>query len=330
MSGYRPRMLRSRAAAACAVRVASVLALVLALGAAACRSAPLPPPRPFTAEIDGGADRFLVIGDSRRGFPIVEWGAQPSDAERIEYARALRDERPAFVAHVGDIARTGAQPAAWRDFDVDFAPLRDAGVALLPALGNHEYRGANGPALDLYFARFPALGRCHCYTRTFRGVRLVFLDSNVDEAQAPGADEQLAWLAAELDRTHDDDAVRAVMVFAHHPPYTNRVHPSESDWVRDHVVPLLSRYPKARALFAGHVHSYERFVVDGVHCVVTGGAGSPLHALRDPDDDDARPDLHRGPRTFHYCRVVVGTTLSVDVVMRAGDGAWFVADSFDI
>ena len=74
----------------------------------------------------------------------------------------------------------------------------------------------------------------------------------------------------------------------------------ESEWVRDTVFPLLTRYPKVRMLLSGHVHAYEHFLIDGIHCVVSGGAGSPLQWLSDPDDEDARPDLYRGPRDFHF------------------------------
>ena len=91
----------------------------------------------------------------------------------------------------------------------------------------------------------------------------------------------------------------------------------------------MAGYPKARALFAGHVHSYERFSIDGVSSIVTGGAGSPLHSLDDADDESARPDLYRGPRGFHYCRVRVGEQITADVVMRDGD-TWFVAETFEL
>jgi len=312
------------------MRCIPLASLVVIIGLSACRTTPPPEPKPFGERVNKDSDTFLVIGDSRRGFTAVEWGTEPSDAERIEYAERLRDEAPAFVVHVGDIARTGSSPDDWHDFDVDFAPLRKGRVAMYPALGNHEYRGPDDAALDLYFARFPKLGRRNHYVRTFRGVQLIVLDSNVDELGEPRAERQLVWLRKRLEESHEDDSIRAVVVVAHHPAYSNRKRPGESGWTRDEVVPLAAQYPKARAFFAGHVHSYERFVLEGVHCVVTGGAGSPLHDLRDADDESARPDLYRGPRGFHYCRVRIGEQITVEVVMRDAAGGWFVADRFEI
>lgn len=319
MSDYRSRMQRL-----------APLVLVLAAGLGACRTTPPPAPQTWGERVDATSDAFLVIGDSRRSFRLFEWGAEPSAEERLEFAAALRDERPAFVVHVGDISRTGSDEEEWALFDRDFAPLNEAGVAMFPVLGNHEYRGPDGDALDNYFARFPELGRRTQYYRTFRGVRLLFLDSNVDEVGEPRAARQVDWLERRLAEADEDDSIRAVMVFAHHPPYSNRVRPGESEWVRDDVLPVVARYPKARALFTGHVHSYEHFHAQGVHCIVTGGAGSPLHDLRDADAPTARPDLYRGPRTFHYCRVTVRDRITVEVIMRDGDGGWFVADSFEI
>jgi len=310
-------------------RVATA-ALLLVLTSAGCSSVPLPEPQPFSAEPDPAADTFLVLGDSRRGFPLIEPGREPSDEERLEYAAALRDERPSFVVHVGDMARIGAREEEWVDFDVDFEPLRTGGVALYPVLGNHEYKGPDGKALDNYFARFTELSRRNFYAREFRGVLLLILDSNVGELGRPGTEIQMKWLRRRLDSAAEDDEIRAVLLFAHHPPYSNRIRPGESDWVRDEVLPIASAYPKARALFVGHVHSYEHFHIDGLHTIVTGGGGSPLHSLFDADRSDMRPDLYRGPRGFHYLRVRVGERISVETIMRRRDGGWFVADRFDV
>lgn len=320
MSAYRRRMPRSITA----------LLLVLAACAAGCASAPLPQPLPFDAAADATSDRFLVLGDSRHGFAVVEFGDEPTRAERLEYAEALRDERPAFVVHAGDIARTGAEEEDWVDFDVDFAPLREGGVAMYPALGNHEYRGPNDRALANYFARFPDLSRRHFYARNFRGVRLLFLDSNVEDLGQPRTKRQMAWLRSRLEESHADDEVRAVFLVAHHPPYSNRIRPGESRWMRTKVLPLAGQYPKVRALFVGHVHSYEHFDVDGIHSIVTGGGGSPLHSLRPAHHEGARPDLYDGPRGFHYLRVLVGARITIEVVMRDDAGGWFLADRFDV
>ena len=195
-------------------------------------------------------------------------------------------------------------------------------------LGNHDYMGSDGKALDHWFSRFPDLGRRNAYTRTFRGIRIVVLDSNVDELGGPRAERQLRWLERRLDEAAADDGVRAVFVAAHHPPFSNRRLDAEPEWMRGEVFPLLTRYPKVRMVLSGHVHAYEHFQIDGIHCVVSGGAGSPLQPLFDAADERTRPDLYRGPRGFHYVRVRAGERIVVDVMMLRDDGTWFLADQF--
>ncbi len=305
--------------------------LIFVLGTASCVAIGAPPPEPepgsFAGEIVSPSDVFLVVGDSRPAF-FGEPGDSLDGAGVAAVTTAMRDERPAFVVHTGDIAKRGSDEDAWLQFDADFAPVRDAGIPLYPVLGNHEYMGADGKALANYFARFPDLGRRNAYVRTFRGIRFVMLDSNTDELGDLRTSKQLKWLERRLSEAAADHAVRAVVVVAHHPPFTNRRRPGESAWVRDEVFPVLTRFPKVRMLLAGHVHSYEHFEIDGVHCVVTGGGGSPLDTLRDADEADARPDLYRGPRGFHYLKVRAGDRVVVDVTMQRADGTWFLADRF--
>ena len=38
----------------------------------------------------------------------------------------------------------------------------------------------------------------------------------------------------------------------------------------------MEQFPKVAAAFYGHVHLYDRDVLDGVEQIITGGAGAPL------------------------------------------------------
>ncbi len=313
-----------------AERLLVASALVLAPVAAGCASVTAAGTAPvFSGTPDPTSDTFLVLGDSRPGF-LVEPGPQLDPAGHIEMAERMRDEHPAFVVHTGDIARVGGLASQWEIFDRDFAPLRDAGIALWPVFGNHEYIGDDAAGRANYFARFPWLDGHDAYVRDWRGLRFLLFDSNTDALGADGVRRTRDWLAAQLERADADDDVRAVLLVCHHPPYSNRIRPGESDWVRDVVVPLAAEYPKARALFVGHVHSYEHFYEGGLQTIVTGGGGSPLHELLEPGRPGTRPDLYDGDRGFHYCRVRVGARIEVEVVLRRAPGRWEVVDRFDI
>ncbi len=95
--------------------------------------------------------------------------------------------------------------------------------------------------------------------------------------------EEFAWAVARI-REHEGP----VVVFMHHPPMSAGFHRME--WQRDSVL-TKRREDMIRALHeaglgilvTGHEHTYQRALLtwpDAVLvCVVSGGAGAPLHAL---------------------------------------------------
>ena len=62
-------------------------------------------------------------------------------------------------------------------------------------------------------------------------------------------------------------------------------------------------------MFSGHAHTYEHFVKNGRHFVVSGGGGGPRVELLEGADRRHR-DLYRGatPRPFHYLVVLPDAT----------------------
>ena len=48
------------------------------------------------------------------------------------------------------------------------------------------------------------------------------------------------------------------------------------------LLPLINKYPQHIVMiFCGHIHGYGRADYGGVPCMVTGGAGAPLHPIHD-------------------------------------------------
>jgi len=123
-------------------------------------------------------------------------------------------------------------------------------------------------------------------------VRFIALDSNpivgaqarwTREVQVKYSKEEFSW-AVDRIREHEGP----VIVFMHHPPISSGFHRGE--WERDSVL-TKRREDMVRALHeaglgilvTGHEHAYQRVLLtwpDAVLvCVVSGGAGAPLHAL---------------------------------------------------
>jgi hypothetical protein len=70
----------------------------------------------------------------------------------------------------------------------------------------------------------------------------------------------------------------------------------------DEFMSLMEKHGVAY-VFAGHIHAYAEETRNGVHYVITGGAGAPLYAAEHPQ------------AFYHYVRVTVnGTDVSTEVV----------------
>ena len=279
---------------------AAALALGALLSASAC--APLPPVRSFTGKIpafhEGG--RFAVVSDLQRTSWLEFW-RESNDSERAVLVGAIAQARPDLLAILGDLVFDGSSPKKWADFDALCAPIRDASIPVFAALGNHEYwGGAAGP--EHFFERFPHLEKKHYYAVPYGPVRLVFLDSNIDEIPAADWEAQRVWYEATLAAFDADPAVRGVLVLLHHPPYTNSRVTSDEVHVQRVIVPPLLRAKKTLGLISGHVHSYERFARAGKMFLVSGGGGGPRARLAEGDARRHPDDLFAGPpiRSFHF------------------------------
>ena len=292
--------------------------------AATCQTVP---PAVYPGEISDRSGAFNLYGDSRRKLALEVW-RDSADRERRMVIDRLAAEKPDFVVHTGDLVANGSSRSDWILFDEEHAPIRESGIPFFPGRGNHEYSGEVDVGLDLYFSRFPFLLGRKWYDVRYRGVLLLLLDTNVKHLKKYEREAQIRWLESQLDQAEQDPQVRCVFLVFHHPPYTNATSHSGSEWVEEKIVGPARKRSKVKAVFAGHVHSYERFFKHSIHFVVSGGGGAPLVSVGGKDGVHA--DLYDGPRRFHYCRITVGITIRVDVLMMDEEGNWSRVDGFEI
>lgn len=260
--------------------------------------------------------RFAVVGDLQRT-SLVEFWKESNERESGRLVREIAACGPDFLVGAGDFVFCGSSRLAWKEFDALTRPLRDAGVPLLPILGNHEYWFRKSAALRNYFARFPHLSGRHWYSVTYGALGLVFLDSNEKALGKARWSEEAAWFASELARFDADREVRGTLVFVHHPPFTNSTVTSDESHVQRAFVPPFLAAKKTLAMICGHVHSYEQFEKGGKTFLVTGGGGGPRVRLasgaarRHSDDAFAGPDV----RLFHFLLCTPGPEgLQIEVV----------------
>ena len=309
------------------MKLVRVIAITFALIAAAFAGDKpdlvVTPAYPFT---------FIAYGDMRVS-QLSDTKASDPDVRRA-LVQQIVTEHPQFVTISGDLVLNGDDDSLWSLWDQEFKPMRDAGIEIFPALGNHDVRHDREHALKNYFARFPQLKGKTWYSVQDGPLYILALDSNSEDQ--PDS-EQGRWLRDQLEHLPAD--VKWVVITAHHPLIT---HSSEeepggghstrhSEHELEEMVGELATKMTAHIVFiGGHVHNYERYQLGPVMAIVSGGGGAtPYMIPRKPADFYNAP----GP-TYHYCRITVDKDhFKLEMVKLDGDAShpkWDVKDSFEL
>lgn len=176
-------------------------------------------------------------------------------------------QKPYGVLVNGDVAYLDGKAGDYEAFAAGVAPLREAGVAVHCALGNHDDR-------DPFLAAFtspeeprPVVGKHVSVIRSAR-VNWVLLDSLDQVNSTPGVlgEAQLGW----LDRTLAKLPERPTFVLAHHNPQETLAEGQKATGLTDSgaLFKVLGRHAKVRAFLYGHTHNWShRTAADGLHLI---------------------------------------------------------------
>ena len=197
---------------------------------------------PFTTAPDRPQPfKFIYMGDAQNG--LETWG-------RLIHKAHANEPETAFYIMAGDLINRGIQRDDW-DLFWDSAKGVFDKRQLVPAIGNHEDQGANGPWMYLDMFALPgngsnAIAKERSYHFTYGNALFVILDTNTDvEAQTPWLKEQLA----------NSTATWKFVVY-HHPAYSSRPQ-TDNSLIRKWWTPLFDKYHVDMAL-QGHDHAYLR------------------------------------------------------------------------
>ena len=201
-------------------------------------------------------EKFLVYGDTRTN---EDWHEM--------VCNAMAEENADFVIHTGDLVESGDLIVDWDKFFKASKNLYSK-TPIFPTLGNHE---RNSP---LYYQAFELREgggdfEKRWYSYTIGDIYFIVLDSNV----AQGTNlykEQTRWLEEELKKAQ---SYKFRIVYFHHPFFTNS--PNREPSLKEEWKELFEKY-KVQLVLNGHIHHYERFEINGVTYVTTGGGGAPL------------------------------------------------------
>ena len=215
---------------------------------------------------------------------------------QVDSLRA-RKQNIAAVINAGDLVSDGRYPAHWERFLRLTEPLTSR-VPYFPIAGNHERTDTEDGVENWRIATGLPVGGdrlYYCFDSADGWVRFIALDSNpivnngnhwTREVQVKYSEEEFTWLAARV-KEHRGP----VLVLMHHPPFSSGYHRTE--WQRDALLierreRMVSALHEAgiAIIVSGHEHAYQRALLtwpDAVLvAIVTGGAGSPLHAIPPP------------------------------------------------
>ncbi len=306
----------------------AVWALLLSACAAAQGSAAAPTAAP--SEL-----RFIAYGDMR--FTAASETEHTNPGARQALVRQVAAESPAAVLLTGDVPWHGGDPGDYAQFALETTVWRERGLAVYPALGNHEFKDCEvADCLESWWAAFPQVQRQRWYAVDLGPrLRAIALDSN---APLGRASPQRAWLEAQLRSL--PASIDFLFLFLHHPPSADpqREHldhnprPNERS-LAAYLGAVAPRLHARLIVCAGHIHNYERREEGGIVYIVSGGGGAhPVPVVR------SAGDRYHGPGfpNYHYLRFTLAGALLRGEMMRLEDyGAaepheWRLEDSFTV
>jgi predicted phosphodiesterase len=181
----------------------------------------------------------------------------------VEQVVQSRDERTFAIVH-GDTALLKGEAGDYATLGELLAPLGVAAVPTYLILGNHDDRDqfraglkahSTGSALDLKHA---------LRLKDFGGANWLLLDSLDKVNVTPGkiGEEQLAWLAKELDARPDQPAIISVH---HHPVFMGDKIGGITDTKA--LFEILTPRKQVKAVIFGHTHNWNIAHHEGIHLI---------------------------------------------------------------
>jgi hypothetical protein len=231
---------------------------------------------------------FIAYGDQRFTDPANVTATDPRVRKWL--ANKIAEARPAAIVLNGDVPLAGNVPNDYIVFKAETKPWRDAGIHVFPALGNHEFVGGNPQvSLESWWSAFPEVRNRRWYSAQL-GSRVYVLALDSDTSLLPASD-QASWIQKQVEDL--PASVDFVIITMHHPPVADIQTHIEVDHnprpneiaLRDYLSKVAQTSHARFLVSAGHIHNYERNVVDGVMYLVSGGGGAkPYFVERTPQD----------------------------------------------
>lgn len=223
---------------------------------------------------------FLVFGDAKHS-PFLKDVLQRAD-----------QLNPQFCLTTADLVNKGAGEQGVKEYKMldEEAGWFFRKYPTWPTLGNHEIAGISKANYDSGQRNFADFFGLHDPTYSFIYGNAKFIA--LDWPKVSESPEKLAWLEKELKEAQG----MHIFIFRHRPYYTVGTKSYKDVEGKSTVATELFTKYKVTAVFSGHDHLYYRTKREGVHYVISAGAGAHIYSLK--REKDAVPgDSYYGRET---------------------------------
>jgi len=246
----------------------------------------------------------IAYGDQRFTDPANTQQTNPRIRQWL--VNQIAQEHPAAVIMNGDIPLAGNVANDYAVFQAETKPWRDLRLHVFPSLGNHEFVGDPLQDLEHWWSAFPEMRNRRWYSAQL-GSRVYLLALDSDTSLLPDTD-QARWIAQQIDGL--PSSIDFVIITLHHPPVADIQQHIEVDHnprpneiaLRDYLSAAALTSHATFLVSAGHIHNYERSVVEGVTYLVSGGGGAPPYFVERTPQDLYRSILFPN---YHYVKLTL-------------------------
>jgi predicted MPP superfamily phosphohydrolase len=251
----------------------------------------------FTLTIANAPDykRDVELPQYLDSFTMIAFGdTRTNDDIHQEVSNQIVAEEALIVFQTGDLMDSGLEVAQWNNFFKIEAAMLESSF-YFPIFGNHEVGGDS-----YYYTLFETRNSYDSERNWYAEWGPVgFIGIEQYKTRWAQDEEALLWLEETLIKLQD----KRYLIFSHHEPmYTFSNH---GPWLegREVIQPLLEEYGVDLVL-SGHNHCYERFEVNGIPYIVTGGGGAPLYSTGTGPEEEV-PLFQNWGKFYHYLRLEI-------------------------
>lgn len=252
------------------------------------------------AESDADPDRWALLSDTHIAADRTAISRAVNMTDHLEAAvkgvRALAS-RPAGVFVNGDCALMRGLAEDYATFSALVTPLREAGLPLHLALGNHDDRDVFWSTLKDARPAAPPLASRQVSVVEGARANWFLLDSLDMVNKTPGrlGEEQREWLAKALDA----NAAKPALVMVHHNPIPAASEKKTGLLDTEELLAILLPRRHVKALFFGHTHTWRFAEQNGLHLVNLPAVAYPFVPTEVTGWVDARLSEKGAALTLH-------------------------------